>query len=75
MPLSRTVAQVGPGLRRGTITRLEGTTAHVEVPAIAPGYELPATLVEGLTVAAGDTVLLVTVTGTADDVIVLARLP
>jgi len=58
---------------RGTVTRTDGTDLFVALPA-APGFEVPATALTGVTASAGDTVVLLPLAGTGD-LIAIGTLP
>lgn len=59
------------GVYLGTVTRVDGPTAYVEVPRLAPGFEYPAR--HGGAVA-GDEVAVAFLEGGRDELVVLLRL-
>lgn len=67
-----------PGIYLGTITHVEGATAYVEVPRLAPGFEYPARYpaeYAGTTVLApGVAVAVAFLEGGRDELVVLIRL-
>lgn len=60
------------GVYLGTVTRLDGSTAYVEVPRLAPGFEYPARHPAGI--EAGDAVAVAFLEGGRDELVVLVRL-
>ena len=67
-----------PGVYLGTITRVAGATAYVEVPHLAPGFEYPARYpaeyVGSSLLAPGDDVAVAFLEGGRDELVVLIRL-
>ena len=67
-----------PGIYLGSITHVDGTTAYVEVPRLAPGFEYPARYpaeyAGSSLLAPGDDVAVAFLEGGRDELVVLIRL-
>lgn len=67
-----------PGIYLGTIRRVDGPTAYVEVPRLAPGFEYPARYpaeyAGGTLLEPGVDVAVAFLEGGRDELVVLIRL-
>lgn len=71
----RTLGLMASLIMRGRITRVVGVTVHVEVPDLGVGYSFgPVQTATETTLAVGDQVLVVSVGGITEDVVVVGKL-